>query len=93
VIVTFGFPIVTARAIAEGYLANHALISQIAERVIDSGKTDPWQRLARRFENFRGCRVMVARADHVEDYLSLTRESGAFLMCGFWLAAHDLELY
>jgi len=93
---TVSFPIVAARAIAEGYLANQALISQIAERVIDGGETDSRQRLARRFENFRGCRVMVARADHVEHNSPLPRETGFTDRLGrrLWLLGHNnLELY
>lgn len=95
-IMTVSFPIVAARAIAKGYLANQTLISQIAERVIDGGKTDSRQRLARGFENFRGRRVMVARANHIEHNSPLPRET-AFtgrLGCRLWLLGHsNLELY
>ena len=93
---TVSFPIVAARAIAEGYLANHALISQIAERVIDGGKANSRQSLARRFEDFRGRWVMVARADHVKHNSPLPGETsfaGRF-GCRLWLLGHnDLELY
>jgi len=93
---TIRFPIVAAGTIAEGYLANQALISQIAERVIDGGKANSRQGLARRFEDFRGRWVMVARADHLEHNSPLPRETDftGRLGCRLWLLGHnDLELY
>jgi len=96
VIMPVCFSIVAAGAVAESYLADHALLFQITERVIDRSETDSGQRLTRRFEDFSGRRVLVARAHHVKHDSTLTRETGfslpLWLIGGFWLVAHEFRI-
>ena len=73
-IVTIGFTIVAAGAVAKIYLVNQSGILQVAQGVVNSCVTDTGQAPAGRFEDIAGSRVVVAFLDDLKDRLSLRRQ-------------------
>jgi hypothetical protein len=83
-IVTIGFPIVPAGAIAKIYLVNQSGFLQVAQRIVNSCVADAGQAPASRFEDVAGSRVIVAFLDHLKNRFSLRRQ------LRFWLCLlHD----
>ena len=73
-IVTIGFAIVAAGAVAKIYLVNQTGLFQVTQGVVNSCVTDAWQSPAGRFEDVAGSRVVVAFLDHLKDSFSLRRQ-------------------
>ncbi|MEN3328398.1 MAG: hypothetical protein V7638_3205 [Acidobacteriota bacterium] len=83
-IVTIGFAIVAAGAVAKIYLVNQSGFLQVTQGVVNSCVADTGQTLASRFEDVAGSRVIVAFLDHLKDSFSLRRQ------LRFWLSVlHD----
>ena len=85
-IVTIGFAIVAAGAIAKIYLVNQSGFPQIAQRVVDGCVADTGQATAGRFEDVAGSRVVIAFLDDLKDRLSLRRQ------LRFWLCLLTMDL-
>ena len=73
-IVTIGFAIVAAGAVAKIYLVNQSGFLQVAQRVVNGCVADTGQAPAGRFEDVAGSRVVVAFLDHLKDRFSLRRQ-------------------
>ena len=71
-VVTIGFPIIAAGAVAKRYFAHQSGFFQIPQRVINRSETDCRQAPARGRKNFRRRRVRVTRSNDVEHNLALT---------------------
>jgi hypothetical protein len=84
VIVTVGFAIVAAGAVAKIDFVDQAGIFQVAQRVVNGCVADTGQTPARRLKDIAGRRVIVAFLNHLENRLSLG--SQLRLLLGFF---HD----
>lgn len=73
-IVTIGFAIVAAGAIAKIYLVNQSGFLQVAQRVVNGCVADAGQAPAGRFEDVACSRVVVAFLDDLKDRFSLRRQ-------------------
>jgi len=83
-IVTIGFAIVAAGAVAKIYLVNQSGVLQVAQRVVNGCVADAGEAPAGRFEDVAGSRVVIAFLDHLKNRLSLRRQ------LRFWLCLfHD----
>ena len=86
VIVTFGFAIVAAGAVAKANLANQAGFFQVAQRVVDGCVADAGQSPACSLKDVAGGRVVIAFLDNLENRLPLWRQLRfrlVFLLCVF----------
>jgi hypothetical protein len=73
-IVTIGFPIVTAGAVAKLDLANESCFFQKPERVVYRRITNRWQAQKGRLENLIGGRVIFSFANDLQNRLPLSRQ-------------------
>ena len=71
VVVTIGFAIVAAGAIAKIDFVNEPGVLQVAQRVVNSCVADPGQAPPRRLKDVAGGRVIVTLLDHLKNRLSL----------------------
>ena len=83
-IVTIGFAIVAAGAVAKIYFVNESGFLQVTQGVVNGCVTDTGQAPAGRFEDIAGGRVVVAFPDDLKDCVSLRRQ------LRFWICLiHD----
>jgi hypothetical protein len=75
VVVSIGFAIETAGAIAELNLVNQPFVSQKPQRVVDRGETNPRHLLPGCVEDLGGGGMMIARLHCVEHNLTLRGQS------------------
>ena len=73
-IVTIGFAIVAAGAVAKIYLVNQSCILQVAQRFVNGCVTDTGQALPRRLKDIAGGRVVVSLLYDLKNRLSLGRQ-------------------
>ena len=73
-IVTIGFALVAAGAVAKIYLVNQTCIFQVAQRVVNGCVTDTGQALPRRLKDIAGGRVVVSLLYDLKNRLSLGRQ-------------------
>ena len=73
-IVTIGFAIVAAGAVAKIYFVNESGFLQVTQGVVNGCVTDTGQAPAGRFEDIAGRRMIVAFLDHLKDSFSLRRQ-------------------